>query len=422
MEVDSVARDHQQTNQEEPDGDTGQEQQVPQCQEAVASSEDTEPVNQTEHTEEPGNLKSAPCSDDNIEVQAPVSQNGHHADHSVNQGDDYEEQIDVVNSDHDENDVKSTANNVVLEENEPVATVDDSGEKHDADAPVEGTNENQNQETTNENHEESQSPPTEDHHDQKESQSSEEEVTESILEKVEENSGDTDNNEKNSEEQEDGPEAMQTEDNESSVIEEQQEPSGADEELAEQDQSEDTKEVCPENEANCESAPVSVENGVREESKEEEEDVPQDLESEATEAREPVEAVEASEATESSEAMDVTEVTETNEAMESEGKACEEETVSESAEKEEEVEAEKEEEVDTEKQEEAQEQKVKQEQKEEQEKEVETETPEEKEEEGGEVTRPAEAGEPEAELAETEDEILSSDCANNDGAEVESSK
>ena len=120
MEVDCVMRDHQQTNQEEAEGDTEQEQ-IPQCQEAVASPEDSEPVNQTDHAEQPGDLKSQVCSDDNTEVRAPVSHNGngHHADHSQNQGDDYDEQIDVVNSDHDENEVKSTENNVVLEENEP---------------------------------------------------------------------------------------------------------------------------------------------------------------------------------------------------------------------------------------------------------------------------------------------------------------
>ena len=205
MEVDSVVRDHQPTNQEEAGPET--EQQVPQCQEAVASPEDSEPVNQTDQAEEPGDLKSAVavCSpDNNTEVRAPPgSHNGHHADHSQNQGEDYDEQIDVVNSDHDENEVKSTENN------EPVATMEDSG-------PVEGTNESQNQETTNENQEESQGPQSEAHPEQKESQNSED-VSESILEKVTENNGDADNNEKNSEEQEDGPEEMETEDTEPSV-------------------------------------------------------------------------------------------------------------------------------------------------------------------------------------------------------------
>ena len=214
MEVDSVVRDHQPTNQEEAGAETEPEQQVPQCQEAVASPEASEPVNQTDHAEEPGDLKSAVAvcsSDDNTEVVPPGSHNGHHAEHSQNQGEDYDEQIDVVNSDHDENEVKSTENN------EPVATMEESG-------PVEGTNESQNQETTNENQEESQGPQSEAHNGQKESQNSED-GPESILEKVKENNGDADNNEKSSEEQEDGPEEMETDDTETSVTEDQQEPS-----------------------------------------------------------------------------------------------------------------------------------------------------------------------------------------------------
>ena len=108
--------------------------------------------------------------------------------------------------------------------------------------------------------------------------------------------------------------------------------------------------------------------------------------------------------------------------MESEGKVCEEkETSSESPEKETGVVTERQEKETSSESPEKEKVVVTERQEKEvvtegQEKEVVTEGQEKEE------TRPADADEPEAKLVEMEDEILSSDCANNDGAEVESSK
>lgn len=199
MEVDSAVRDHQQTNQQDSEEVEGQ---LSQCEAAAANNnnpEDTEPVNQTETGEEV-NLKSAkPSPPDNPEDQAPVSQNGHGETLEESQGDncanDCEEQIDVVNSDHDEMEVKSTENNAAAEENGATGLVEESCEEQEDSGPVEGDNEIQDQETTNENHQENQSQES-DTPAEKESPNSEEEL---ILEKVEDDSMvDGDNNEKSS--------------------------------------------------------------------------------------------------------------------------------------------------------------------------------------------------------------------------------
>ena len=216
MEVDSAVRDHQQTNQEE---SNEVEPTLSQCEAVPAdnSPEDRVPVNQTEPGEDQEvNLRSGRAGDDNTEQQRPGPLNGHgqspgesHGDNCAN---DIDEQIDVVNSDHDDNEAKPTDNNAVAvaEENDEPGPVEQSGEKREA--PVEDTNEiqDQDQETTNENHEESRSQETKDNApaEPKESQHSGEEGPEFIPEKVGE---DVDNNDKNSAEHDEGFEDLVTE-------------------------------------------------------------------------------------------------------------------------------------------------------------------------------------------------------------------
>ena len=208
MEVDSAVRDHQQTNQQ---ASEEVESHLAHCEAAANNNnpeDDTEPVNQTDTGEEV-NLKSSKTSpQDNQEDQAPVSQNGHGEVLQESPGDncanDCDEQIDVVNSDHDEIEVKPTENNA--EENDKPSIAEETGEDEDNSGPdpgpVEGNNEIPDQEMTNETHEENHSRESDVNTPaEKECPNSEEdsEVSELILEKVEgESRADEDNNQKSS--------------------------------------------------------------------------------------------------------------------------------------------------------------------------------------------------------------------------------